>query len=384
MKKILSQNQTASGVQKANNEQGFTLLELLVSMSIFLIVISSVYGLLQVSLIDRNRSSRRTDILKNARAALHLIGRDTLNAGLGFNKSGAVVPDNFISTKLGLPTDADTQRDILTGIIGGNNLFINILQPDSNAKTDIIAFAYRDVEFNPPIDPLTSLPKPGVPGDVISLNNAAAAPSAPATVRLQTTTGGATNTRVNDLYLVESDSSQVLVMATNIPSGAANIDIAPADPLALNQALNGTGTSVSLLQKCTATITQNCTSYVASVKRINWITYKVKSDGTLIRTIYGNNGNSTTQIQEMPLAYNVQDLQFKYILENGKVTDDPAAGPDNIRGTTDDTPSDFNLVRQIIVTIKVQAPENDEQTKAPETITLTSTFCTRNLEYDAG
>ena len=372
MKKILYQNQTSTSVHRPNNEQGFTLLELLVSMAIFLVVISSVYGLLQVSLIDRNRSSRRTDILKNARAAMHLIGRDTLNAGLGFNKSGAVVPDNFISTKLGVPADANTERDLITGIIGGNDLFINILQIDPNAKTDIIAFAYRDVSFNS--------------GNVISLNNAAAAPSAPATVRLQTPTDGATNAQLNDLYLVESDSSQVAVMATNIPSGGINIDIAPGDPLGLNQSLSGTGVDGSILKKCSATITQNCTTYVASVKRFYWVSYKVKSDGTLVRTTYGNNtsGSASAQIQEMPLAYNVQDLQLKYILENGSVTNDPAAGPDNIRGTSDDTPSDFNLVRQIIVTIKVQAPENDEQTKAPETITLTSTFCTRNLEYDAG
>jgi prepilin-type N-terminal cleavage/methylation domain-containing protein len=372
MKKILSQNQIATKARRLNNQSGFTLMELLVSMAIFLVVISSVYGLLKVSLIDRNRSSRRTDILKNARAALHLIGRDTLNAGLGYNKSGAVVPDNFVSSKIGIPADTNTDRDLITGILGGNDLFINILQTDPNAKTDIIAFAYRDVAFNS--------------GNVISLNNAAAAPSAPATVRLQTPTSGAANAQLYDLYLVESDSSQVAVMATNIPSGGINIDIAPGDPLGLNQALNGTGMDGSILKKCSATVTQNCTTYVASVKRFYWVTYKVKSDGTLVRTTYGNNtsGSSSTQIQEMPLAYNVQDLQLQYILENGTVTDDPAAGPDHIRGTTDDTPSDFNLVRQIVVNIKVQAPENDEQTKAPETITLTSTFCTRNLEYDAG
>ena len=372
MKKILCQSHTSSEVKKTTNQLGFTLLELLVSMTIFLVVIAVVYGLLQVSLIDRNRSSRRTDILKNARAALHLIGRDTLNAGLGYNKSGAVVPDNFIATKLGLPADTDTQRDLITGITGGNNLFINILQTDPTAKTDIIGFAYRDVSFNS--------------GNVISLNNAAAAPSAPSTVRLQTPASGATNAQLYDLYLVESDSSQVAVMGTNIPSGGINIDIAPGDPLGLNQALDGTGVDGSILKKCTATITQNCTTYVASVKRFYWVSYKVKSDGTLVRTTYGNNtgGGATGQIQEMPLAYNVQDLQFKYILEDGTVTEDPAAGPDTIRGNTDDTPSNFNLVRQIIVNIKVQSSENDEQTKTPETITLTATFCTRNLEYDAG
>lgn len=363
---------TPSVIKKVRSEEGFTLMELLVSMAVFLIVISTIYGLLQISFIDRNRASRRTDILKNARAAIHLIGRDALNAGLGFNKSGAVVPDNFIATRLGITADVDSQRDLLTSIVGGNNQFSNILQTDANAKTDTIAFAFRDVSFNA--------------GNTISLNNVGAG-SASNVARLQTSTaGGANNSKAYDLYLVESDSSQVAVMATAIPTGGTSIDIAPGDPLGLNQAFDGTGVNGSILKKCTTTVVDNCTTYVASVKRFYWVSYKVKSDGTLVRTIYGNNtgGTSANQIQEMPLAYNVQDLQFKYILDDGTVTDDPAAGPDAKRGTSDDTPSKFTQVRQIIVTIKVQALENDEQLKKPETITLTSTFSTRNLEYDAG
>lgn len=356
---------------KNKRQLGFTLIEMMVAMVVFTIVIGSVYGLLQVGLIDRNRASRRADVLKNARAAMHLIGRDALNAGLSFNKSGALVPDNFIATRLDLPADADTDRDILTAVIGGNDRFANILNADVNARTDLLAFAYRDSDFNA--------------GNVISLNNAAAAPAAPATVRLQTGAGGATNARVSDLYLVESDSTQVAVMATGVPS-TSNIDVAPGDPLGMNQALNGTGTGVSLLQKCTATVTENCTSYVASVKRFLWVAYKVKPDGTLVRIVFGNNTGATAaeQIQELPVAYNIENFQIRYVLEDGTSTDNPSAGADGLPGTPDDEPSNFNLVRQITVTLTVQATENDEQLGRPDSITLTGTFSTRNLEYDAG
>lgn len=357
-------------IQK-NHELGFSLIELLVSMTIFLIVVSVVYGMLQIGLIDKNRSSRRADILKNARAAIHLIGRDALNAGLSYNKSGAIVPDNFISTRLGLPSDADTERDLLTGIIGGNDLFGNILQADPNKKTDLIAFAFRDVSFNNT--------------NVISLNNAAASPTSTSTARLQTKVNDAANSSPYDLYLLESDSSQVAIMSTAIPT-ASSIDIAPGDPLGINQALDGSGNNASLLNKCTTTLVENCTTYVASVKRFFWVAYKVKSDGTLVRITFGNiaGGDPAAQIQEMPLAYNVQDLQFRYVLEDGTVTDNPAAGVDGIDGTADDRPADFNLVRQIIVSVSVQATENDEQTDQLETITLNATFSTRNMEYDAG
>lgn len=337
-------------------ESGFSLVEMIVAMIVFMIIVGTIYGLLQVGLIDRNRSSRRSDVLKNARAAMHLIGRDALNAGLSYNKSGALVPDDFISTRLGLSADTDTERDVLTSVIGGNNLFFNILNPDTNARTDLLAFAYRDSDFNG--------------GNVISLNNATSVSGQPQTVRLQSATNEARNARGYDLYLVESDSTQVAVMATGLPSSSA-IDIAPGDPLGINQPLNGSGTGVSLLRRCTATITENCTTYVASVKRFFWVSYKVNSDGTLVRTTFGNNAGAqpNEQIQEMPVAYNIENFQVIYILEDG---------------TTTESPTNFNLVRQITVTITVQATENDEQLGEPEKITLNGTFGTRNLEYDAG
>jgi type II secretory pathway pseudopilin PulG len=342
--------------RKLSAERGFSIVEMIVAMVLFMIIVGTIYGLLQIGLIDRNRASRRSDVLKNARAAMHLIGRDALNAGLSYNKNGAFVPDDFISTRLGTPVDSDTNRDVLTSILGGNDLFFDILNPDTNARTDLIAFAYRDSDFNG--------------SNVISLNNAAAAPAAPATVRLQSAAGEARNAKGFDLYLVESDSSQVAVMATNLPS-TSTIDIAPGDPLGINQPLNGSGTGISLLRKCTAVITENCTNYVASVKRFFWVAYKVKSDGTLVRTTFGNNTSApaSEQIQELPVAYNIEDFQVRYVLEDG---------------TTTDSPSNFNLVRQITVTIKVQATENDEQLGKPDSITLTGTFSARNLEYDAG
>ncbi len=354
-----------------NKQSGFSIVELIVSMVIFMIVVGTVYGLLQVGLIDRNRASRRSDILKNARAALHIIGRDALNAGLSYNRNGAIVPDDFVASKLGFAPDGDNERDILPAVTGGNDLFANLLSPDPAVRTDLVSFSYRDTAFN------------GT--NVISLTNAAAATGAPSTVRLQTQPNNAQNTSAYDLYLVESDSSQVAVMATGRPA-SNQIDIAPNDPLGINQPLDGVGTNVSLLRKCTAVVTENCTTYVASVKRFFWVGYKVKADGTLVRLVFGNNtgASAADQIQELPIAYNVENFQVRYVLEDGTVHDDPSVGPDNIRGTADDEPAAFNLVRQINIQIRVQGTEDDEQLGRPETITLSAIFSMRNLQYDAG
>lgn len=352
-------------------QNGFSIVELIVSMVIFLIVVGSVYGLFQVDLIDRNRASRRSDILKNARAAIHIIGRDALNAGLSYNRNGAIVPDDFVASRLGTPADNDLERDILPAIFGGDNLNAILINRDPNARTDLISFSYRDTGFNS--------------SNTISLTNAAAAPSASATVRLQTQPNHAQNSSAFDLYLVESDSSQVAVMATGRPS-SSEIDIAPGDPLGINQALDGTGSGVSLLRRCTSLITENCTTYVASVKRFNWVAYRVRGDGTLVRISFGNNTGAaaTDQIREMPIAYNIEDFQIRYVLEDGTVHDDPSTGPDGVAGTADDQPANFNRVRQILVSIRVIGNEDDEQLGRPASVTLNAVFSTRNLEYDAG
>lgn len=358
-------------VQKKNH--GFTLIEVMISMVIFLIVSASIYGLLQVARIDRNRSSRRADILKNARVAVHLIGRDALNAGLGYHRRGAIVPDNFLSNRLGIPADNNSERDILTSIIAGNDIYTNNLQPDPNVKTDMIAFAFRDLDFND--------------FDLIELQNVNTPNGNPEIARLVTkNANGALNARANDLYLIESDTSQVAVVATGIV-GTNQIDISPTDGLNLNQAMNGINENGSLLRKCVDSSDQNCTTYLASMKRFFLVKYHIKADGTLVRTVYGNNRTGVApadQIQEFPLAYNVENMQIRFVLEDGTVTENPSAGDDGIIGTTDDEPEEFNLIRQITVSLTVQAFEADEQTLRLDKITISSTFSARNLEYDAG
>lgn len=359
--------------EKHGKADGFTLIEVIISMVIFLIITASIYGLLQVTRVDRNRSSQRNDVIKNARVAVHLIGRDALNAGLSYHKRGAVVPDNFLSSKIGIPADTNSDRDLLTSIVVGNNINTNNLQPDPTVKTDLVSFAFRDLDFNA--------------GDVVELQNVESPGGNPQIARLITKAAdGATQVRANDLYLIESDTSQVAVSAS--ANGSANrIDIAPTDPLNLNQPFDGLNQNGSLLRKCVDSTDQNCMTYLASLKRFYLVKYHVKADGTLVRTTLGNNRNAAVaadQIQEFPLAYNVENMQIKYVLTNGTVTENPSVGDDGIVGTDDDEPENFNLIRQITVTLTVQALADDEQTGRIDKVTVSATFSARNMEYDAG
>jgi prepilin-type N-terminal cleavage/methylation domain-containing protein len=210
-------------------QEGFSLIELLMSIVIFMVIMGAIYGLLALARMDRNMSSEQSDLMKQLRYTINLMGRDALNSGYSYQRNGAVVPDNFLSTRLGVNSDLDTNRDLLVGVVAGNDVFTNSLQePASPKNTDAVSFIYRDISFNP--DPVTQTSR------TVGIASAAAASGDVA--RLTLSAGNTTSVcRVNDLYLVESQNSAVLVMATALPS-ANTIEFAQGDLLGVNQKLS--------------------------------------------------------------------------------------------------------------------------------------------------
>jgi type II secretory pathway pseudopilin PulG len=355
--------ETNNILEKRSSEAGVGMIELVIAAVLFLIITGAVFGLMQVARVDRNRASRRSDTLKNARAAMHLIGRDALNAGLSYNANGGFAPDDVLMNRLGLPQDNNSDRDRLTAVIPGNNINTNNLQA---GKTDQVSFIYRDMDFND--------------AETVQLQSVAASPTNSTVPRVTIKPCVDTGTTdpcvtVYDLFLIETSSTQVPVMATAVPS-ATTVDFAPGDPLGLNQSLTATGNNQTLLKGATVSV----------MKKFFWVSYKVSSDGTLIRTVFGNNtgGAAVDQIRQQPLAYGIQDMQIRYVLSDGTVADDPTLGTDGLPNTADDAPGNMNLVCQVIITLKVQSNEFDEQTHTTPVITVTSTYATRNIAYDAG
>lgn len=356
---------------RRHNEAGFTILEMLVSVVIFSVVIAAVYGLLQVASAGRNMSSERSDLMKQTRYTLNLMGRDALNAGYSYDDDGGFIPDNILFTRLGIPADTNTDRDYLTGIIAGNNINTNSLQTGTTQNTDVISFIYRDITFNQ--DPVTGSSRS------MTITKAEANPT---DVPLVTAVAGSdilNKCRKNDLYLLQNDNSAVVVMATELVS-ATTMRFKAGDPLGLNQTY-----TTGKLKPCTGSENATCTTYNASLVRVIWVSFSVKNDGTLVRTVFGNNGDDiTTQIQEQPIAYGIENLQVKYVMNDGTISDNPLAGPDGILGNTDDDPTDMNLVRQVRFTITVRGNDVDGRTGQRNQITMTSTFSTRNMGFNAG
>ncbi|HVE59132.1 MAG TPA: type II secretion system protein [Pyrinomonadaceae bacterium] len=80
--------------KKITNNKGFSLIELLIAMSITLVLMGVATTLFSGALSTRKRESRKTDALTSARAALSAISRELSNSGYGMTTNGIVTADS--------------------------------------------------------------------------------------------------------------------------------------------------------------------------------------------------------------------------------------------------------------------------------------------------
>lgn len=352
---------------------GFTLLEMMISMMLFLIITGAIFGLLSVARAGRFTTNQRVDTMKNLHVSLNMMGRDALNAGFRYTGNGTVLPNGTLATQLDIPADPDGTRDILMAVMAGNNLNANTLTNEAGqtALTDQISFVYRDVLLNGGLGITVQLPNPA------PTVNTAGAPYltiAPPTGNPLPPAITNANFRDQDLLMIIGPTSNVLGVVTSRPTGTPNrlmfaTGSANGDPLNINLPW-----ATSLLRTMTP----------GSLVRVWWVSYSVLPDGTLIRTVYGNNAGTAASVSQ-PLAYNIEDMQIKYLMQDGDtLTDNPVAGTDGVAGTGDDNIPNLSNVAQMRVTVRARSAAIDPRTKKPVRISLTSNFSLRNLGYAGG
>jgi len=341
---------------------GFTIIELLVSLVIFMIVTGAIWGLLRVGTQSRSTLNQQVSMAKTVRIALNLLGRDTYNAGLGYPlRNTVILPDNRISALLGVPVDFDTTRDTIAPIIAGNNITLNTLNLTPNTKTDQVTFLFKDTTFNLVGSGSSAAPQP--------LNINAATTTSGGIDEIVPISGSNASCRVNDIYLITGNTGSTIGLATAL-SGSNKVQFSNGDVLGFNQ----TGTTGPLRSITTP----------ASLQRILMVTYFVTSDGILTRREFANTTPVVPAVAfiDEPLVYNVENFQIQYIMDDGSVSDDPSAGPDGRAGTNDDTPTNLAAVRQVRFTVNVRSIELNSAGQ-PYRDSMTSVFSTRNLGYDA-
>lgn len=339
-----------------NGEKGFSLLELVVAMVIFIIVTGAIWGVLRVAQQGRTVTNQKVQMTKAMRLGLNLLGRDTLNAGLGYplaSTSTVFVRNESISTLLDVPPDGNPLFDEVPPILPGNDLWPNTFNPNPGVRTDQVTFLFKDTTFN-------LIPEGAPPEESISQPlSIGAAETVEGIDEIVPVSGSNLVCRVNDIYLITGNTGAALGLATGL-TGLDRVQFADLDVLGLNQPGDD-----GPLSKITTP---------ASMQKVRMITYFVTTDGILMRKEYANitpdpPGTMPTKWVDEPLVYGVEDFQIQYVLNDGTVSANPSAA--------------LSAIRQVRYTISVRGTQ-DGPGSQPFRETMTSTFSTRNLGYSAG
>jgi prepilin-type N-terminal cleavage/methylation domain-containing protein len=139
----------------ADRTSGFSLLELLIAMTITLAVMAAASTLLATSLRTRTRENQRSNALASAQRALNIMSREIGNSGYGLTDNGIVVVDSdgdSIRVRANLDNGADlnqSDEDVRFVFQDDNDVIVRV---DNSGSAGVLAsnitgmgVAYLDV-----------------------------------------------------------------------------------------------------------------------------------------------------------------------------------------------------------------------------------------------
>jgi Tfp pilus assembly protein PilW len=92
---------------KSPTQSGFSLMELLIGMTLTLVVMTIGSTLLASSFAIRNRENQRSSAIADAQRALNMMSREIADAGYGLTSNGIVVGGDSDSTQIRVRSDLD-------------------------------------------------------------------------------------------------------------------------------------------------------------------------------------------------------------------------------------------------------------------------------------
>ena len=98
-KRVLAVKVMAQRMRRATGSgvAGFSLVELMIAMTVTLVVMTAACTLLAQALGIRTRENKRSDALADAQRALNIMSREIANSGFGLTDNGIVVADSGAS-----------------------------------------------------------------------------------------------------------------------------------------------------------------------------------------------------------------------------------------------------------------------------------------------
>ena len=275
-------------------QKGFSLIELMIVMTVTLLVMIAAFSLMQGSIITANVNYHLTDANQRLRNAQEYINRDLLVAGDGIKGTANIwVPTAFATRHLSQRTTAELDPSAT----GYTNLGMILSDDNIPASTEV---------FDSPSTTFIKTRSDRI--TLISVDKAFTPISLPAWWTDYTTGtiwipgGDVSIFDVGEIYYLSDGNSGIFGTVTGKNAGAGNIIWDESDSYKLNR-VGPTG------NVATAT---GYSSKPSTLMRVQIIQYFVDTEGRLIRRVFGLKGAGHS---DAVIAENLTDLQFRYILQ---------------------------------------------------------------------
>ncbi|ABF41003.1 hypothetical protein Acid345_2002 [Candidatus Koribacter versatilis Ellin345] len=384
---------------KMRGAKGFTLVELLVAISLGLLVTGAAVAVYKQAVDSTTYLTQRTVVQGNARAAMNTISQDLNFAGYGLPIGGIPVPTAALfscatgsaaaSWAYSCPTTAPSFPVISGAATMSGITPMYQAGPTINGNaTDQMAMAY--VDSSPNFSNNTCGVSTQCGFDAFPLTQASVSGSTTTLYFNGSTTPAPNDTKwglkVGDILLVSNSTGQAVGEVTSVTSG--NVVLAASDPMKLNQAF-GTGGSVPNVLGFSSGIQayNNGAGPLQStnVKRLYIVTYYVATDplaqavgttGNPTRLYRMVNGDSNTN-PPVPVAEQISNLTFSYNMF------DSVCGGSQSANQRNPTTNQIGLIKTINASIFAASTLNTTAIpgQAIQQIPMTTTVSPRNLSY---
>ncbi len=134
-------------------DAGFSLIELLIAMTITLVVLGLTATMFGGAMAIRSRESSRTDALTSAQAALNIISREIGNSGYGLTNNGIVLADSgkkklhFRANIDNLDTEIIKPGEDITYFYESLTKSIARYDPNDTPESSVVVNRISDVTF---------------------------------------------------------------------------------------------------------------------------------------------------------------------------------------------------------------------------------------------
>jgi prepilin-type N-terminal cleavage/methylation domain-containing protein len=341
-----------------HNQDGFSIIELVVALSVMLVLTASVFSLMGSSMKISTATYELTEAQENLRIAQEFINRDLMNAGDGLKGISTIrVPETFVRDYLTLTPIIDAADNMPAGIVN-----FGILTSDNNVPggtTVIGAVPAATVRTGSDRQTILQIDPQFIAITPTSINAGGTVVTLPCGTPL-------TGFTVGEIYFISSSlggTFATLTARNNTTCRLTFANGAGADVYGFN--LAGANHNIQVISSSGTLPT--------SLQRMMIIHYYVNSDGLLMRRVFGVKGMG---FRDSIITEHVMNVQFNYSLEvtdaNGNVVPPTAMLANRAERLG---------VRQVEVTVTVETPHTISTSAGAPQFSMTTGTSVRNMQF---